>query len=958
MAYHPGTTRLRPGYHDEGTSTAGRHEGSATTFHPPSGLYVPSETVGMDSYAPPEYAYPPRYPFRGSYEHEENAERSYSHPSAQEPFHHQQHRHQQHTSYEGRYESQRETAYGWTSYEERPVDLSQYHHSSLPSASAPRVAAAPLHHSHSAPQHSFPVLSSSAVHHTRPPTASYPPSSWEYTPRPVLHEVPDYYPPSAPLSAESYSHAQHAPTRPYYGESYSAPSPLPYASSQQPYASSPHPYSTHPAPSRRASSELYTHGWRPPQPSSLLPPPSSAYPPHTEATSTLRYAHYPTPPPPSARTAISPLPIRPASHPAAFVAADYGTEPQAAVAEATVATLQQASRERDAHRTAAPILAFNPAREPSATGKQIVESPFGVTYAVANSGQSKGKAKSAEVMATCWSCNLPRAKCIMRGSDLGGWTPRVQFQCLDCLPVEETHDTTSAAAASEARDERLAARAFEEFQQHPQQYHQSLTATSSHTSMSPPTMAPPQHEHDRITFRDTFSGAVDDIVRRRSIPGGGSDSGTRNSGDEDPHTNNNSGSGGAEDEASNPSSRLLLPPEETARGLSASFKRQAMCCDVCSRVVGAGSVESLTPDPAPSFTIEVICRTCLDRYRPCSDCGGGGGRLTPGRWRCKELFPANRRTCTLSHARNPPLSDIDYDVLRITEIDPTKLASLDERLRKIYYNVRMRMQARPEMLERGDGLATTFAQVEKLIVDGWTLLRPLLTVDVEATRGLRRYVALQTSTPHKRRAKPKPGAIPRPEPVIPKIDPVEREVSGFLLLEHQLATGAVHVAVTMPWAISGDAFDATTILLDETLKRLRIDLLRDNMIRADRHEPPLPDPTYLWGITPFKSDSRMTQSLTRRGFQFIEERLRDDPNLDMSIFPPHRTVHVPNEFMRSFRIFLRDVTDDDGNLSEQQQPAGDTSSSTHNGKRRSSGGDAAGKPPIKKRARHLKASKP
>lgn len=76
-------------------------------------------------------------------------------------------------------------------------------------------------------------------------------------------------------------------------------------------------------------------------------------------------------------------------------------------------------------------------------------------------------------------------------------------------------------------------------------------------------------------------------------------------------------------------------------------------------------------------------------------------------------------------------------------------------------------------------------------------------------------------------------------------------------------------------AISGDAFDATTILLDETLRRVRIDLLRDNMLRAERsggREPPLPDPTYLWGITPFKSDSRMTQSLTRRGFHFLEVR--------------------------------------------------------------------------------------
>lgn len=62
-------------------------------------------------------------------------------------------------------------------------------------------------------------------------------------------------------------------------------------------------------------------------------------------------------------------------------------------------------------------------------------------------------------------------------------------------------------------------------------------------------------------------------------------------------------------------------------------------------------------------------------------------------------------------------------------------------------------------------------------------------------------------------------------------------------------------------------------MLDETLKRLRLDLLHDNLLRAERSgglEPPLPDPTYLWGITPFKGDSRMTQSLTRRGFHFIE----------------------------------------------------------------------------------------
>jgi hypothetical protein len=40
---------------------------------------------------------------------------------------------------------------------------------------------------------------------------------------------------------------------------------------------------------------------------------------------------------------------------------------------------------------------------------------------------------------------------------------------------------------------------------------------------------------------------------------------------------------------------------------------------------------------------------------------------------------------------SPSPRSLHSDVLRITEIDPAKIAQLDERLRKIYYNVRMRI---------------------------------------------------------------------------------------------------------------------------------------------------------------------------------------------------------------------------------------------------------------------------
>ncbi|GAA5842454.1 hypothetical protein JCM11251_007319 [Rhodosporidiobolus azoricus] len=591
------------------------------------------------------------------------------------------------------------------------------------------------------------------------------------------------------------------------------------------------------------------------------------------------------------------------------------TPPQ--ILPSSIYALRQASTARIAHRTSAPVFAFNPAREPASSAKQRVQSEYGTTYLVASSGQNKGKAKSAEVPAACWSCQTPRAKVILRGSDLTGFAPRLSFTCLDCLPVEETGEAEKERGKKQKEKERLerlaakaevadrvmlgladeeenvassgGAGAGSSFEATASPAPPPLidTGEASASSASRPganlgvaPALPSLLEHDRLTFKDSFSGAVDYLEGR---PGAGT------------------GKDG---------SRIALMPEETKSGLPAHLKRQALTCDVCDRIVGAGSISSLTPGPVPTFSVEVICYPCEDKYRPCSDCGGGGGRLTPGRWRCKELFPAGRRTCTLSHARNPPLDDIEYDVLRVTEIDLAKLDSLENRCRLIYFNTRLRTQARPEMLERADGLATTYAQCEKLTVDGWSLLKPMLSEDVEPARNLRRYVAVQTSTPHRRRSKPKPGAAPKPEPV--EEEPAEKEVSGFILLEHDFEKGAIFIAVTMPWAIAGDAFDATTVLMDECFKRIRSDVHELNAAREREGFEPYPEPWCVWGITPFKADSRMTQSLSRRGLDFLEDYVATRPQIDMTCFPPHREIHIPNEFVKAFKIFIRSVTAEDG----------------------------------------------
>ena len=128
-------------------------------------------------------------------------------------------------------------------------------------------------------------------------------------------------------------------------------------------------------------------------------------------------------------------------------------------------------------------------------------------------------------------------------------------------------------------------------------------------------------------------------------------------------------------------SLLLYEPARAPTECKSGWLR----CDVCDYVSGVGAAVAAVPVPPQphGFTVEVICARCAALFRCCSDCGGGGGRLTPGRWRCKELFRASpfsssfrllevpvltlfrsslaadgRKTCQLSHARNPALGEV------------------------------------------------------------------------------------------------------------------------------------------------------------------------------------------------------------------------------------------------------------------------------------------------------------
>ena len=76
--------------------------------------------------------------------------------------------------------------------------------------------------------------------------------------------------------------------------------------------------------------------------------------------------------------------------------------------------------------------------------------------------------------------------------------------------------------------------------------------------------------------------------------------------------------------------------------------------------------------------------------------------------------------------------------MSVSEIPEDEKPGITAAVRTLYFNNRLGAIARPEMLERGDGLARTFEEAERTTLDGWHLLAPLTTDDIEASEGIRR----------------------------------------------------------------------------------------------------------------------------------------------------------------------------------------------------------------------------
>ncbi|KEP50687.1 hypothetical protein V565_075170 [Rhizoctonia solani 123E] len=329
--------------------------------------------------------------------------------------------------------------------------------------------------------------------------------------------------------------------------------------------------------------------------------------------------------------------------------------------------------------------------------------------------------------------------------------------------------------------------------------------------------------------------------------------------------------------------------------------RLACVCDVCGRTRGRGGIIPKDQGQMIGFAVEVVCKTCFQRYQRCSDCGGGSGRVMVGKWRCKELFEKGRKTCKLPHARLGG-GEIEIGTWPVDELkDHPEFEQVFGQCRKLWEDRVLGKLGIPEFLEHdSDEHSRTYADLASMLERGYPFEKTL-DHKFDENRPHRRYVSFIWQRLRSRREKqpstPTPTRSPSEESSNPSmvLAPHVRRTLDFnvegatvismYLTDWDMRTGTVCLHTSLAFD-TNDIDDKAVISLGEMIPRMLAEREKWN---AEHPTEPIPTPRHVWNN--FQSSSslltaRWTDLMTKRGFVNIEEYLSIHTDVDRQDFAP------------------------------------------------------------------------
>ncbi|CAE6427546.1 unnamed protein product [Rhizoctonia solani] len=323
-------------------------------------------------------------------------------------------------------------------------------------------------------------------------------------------------------------------------------------------------------------------------------------------------------------------------------------------------------------------------------------------------------------------------------------------------------------------------------------------------------------------------------------------------------------------------------------------------CDVCHRTRGIGGVVMKDREISVPYAIEIVCISCSSRYSRCSDCGGGSGRVGVGKWRCKEMFQGNRKTCRLSHARLGH-GELEIGVWRAPqELKAQKdLLSVIASCKKLWQERVLAKLATPEVLE-GDQEQPlrTYQDIDDVLARGWPAHENLL-LEFPPSAGLhKRYICLlwtKSKGRRNRKPNPNPGPVNANDPDqlaeglrrTHDFAPEGCTLVAIFMCDWDMMNGTVLVSTSVPFE-SQDAEDRGAVSMGEVLGQILKDRVEHNAKHPDN---PVPAPLHLWvgikAVSPLHG-ARFIDSMNRRGFILLSEYVARHPDVSPDIFsePP------------------------------------------------------------------------
>ncbi|KAI9199699.1 uncharacterized protein BJ171DRAFT_201179 [Polychytrium aggregatum] len=343
-------------------------------------------------------------------------------------------------------------------------------------------------------------------------------------------------------------------------------------------------------------------------------------------------------------------------------------------------------------------------------------------------------------------------------------------------------------------------------------------------------------------------------------------------------------------------------------------------CNICKRRLGRGGIRSVEGSKpienregrqydSPDMKIEIVCNSCKERYRFCTECGGGG-KFRTGKYRPVDLFPAGRRTCRLTHVR---LSGASVTI--VVYKAPQELTNnLLEDTHGVHIDGFYGLYAAPEIMESSTMLQN-FASIHHEAEGLWDRAEALLRKESEQ-QGCRRYLSVAYMSNHhgkvrgatkKKISAKETGAGPSYTGTSPS-DPAAPSASSPAPPSLP-ATDRIQVAYSIAqWDKSkGALFYANGYVRTTTISTLNILRELDERIldraQAEAAQPcdgvTYPPITILWLLVR-NEHVRLQAYFERMGFRLLADFMKSFPDTDQSIF--EREVHVPRE------LFLTMVT--------------------------------------------------